>query len=166
MRVLHTVEFDMAHREHDAVGRDRQLHGHRWMVKVAIVGDVGRDGRVVDHGAVDLILDAFVGRFDHRTMLFHLDPLFLYLADPDALDACNLDRDIDLDAKSMGIDGMMFDPTVENVTQYFANILADQDIGVHEVIVSDGIMHATTVPQSKCPECGRRGAHKSGCVNR
>lgn len=184
MKVVSRVEFEMAHRLHLHEGPKRQVHGHHYIVDVTIDGDVKRagpeSGTVIDRDALGLVLAQFVQRFDHRTMLYFEDPLFLYLNEP-ALHA----RWADLSADShgprvdeWGIDGMQFIPTVENITQYFANILADQDIGVCEIAVHETpVSSAVAEPQPKCDGviayrkygegsdivCGVRGWHKPGC---
>lgn len=167
MKATERIEFDAAHRI-----PGRTLHGHRFTVDVSIVGDVRSDGMVIDPLKVRLVLASFVGRFDQRTLLHFQDPLFLFLTDDDARETFNrsegrLNVDAVAGADEWGIDGMLFIPTVENMAQYFANILADQDIGVYDVTVREsGATGAVAEPQPKCSECGSRGTHPASCSRR
>lgn len=130
MRITRKVEFDMAHRLPDHEGKCRRLHGHRYVVEVAVEGDVLQsgpsNGMVIDFTDVDAMLDAFVKRFDHFTMLYAHDPLFLAMQD----------AGIDTGAQSeYGVLGMLFVPTAENLAQYFLDTLVRQEFGACEVTV-------------------------------
>lgn len=143
MRITRRVEFDMAHRLPDHEGKCFRLHGHRYVVDVSVEGDVrqsgSENGMVIDFAALDLILERFVKRFDHMTMLYSQDPLYLFITNGAAVQAAK-DADafpdgMTVDADAFGILGSLFVPTAENLAQYFFNMLTHQDIGVTEVTV-------------------------------
>lgn len=73
------VTFEAAHRlpEHD--GGCRRLHGHSYAVEVTVGGPLHQDGpqhgMVLDFSRIDLALGRIMGDWDHRTMLWTLDPL-------------------------------------------------------------------------------------------
>lgn len=63
------AHFDAAHLLRDYEGKCARLHGHRYVVEVALrTEDVGSKGMACDFGDLKGFLKELVGRFDHRNM--------------------------------------------------------------------------------------------------
>lgn len=136
MEIRRSVEFDMAHRLPNHDGKCRRLHGHRYKVEVVIEGDhttnppgTSDEGMVLDFSAVDRVLDIFVKRFDHFTILHFNDPLFLLIGN--AVDMTETSElDVDNNGNVYGVLGVAFVPTAERLAQHFFDMLWQQEIGV------------------------------------
>ena len=46
-----------------------RLHGHSYILRLRLEGDIGEDGMVMDFVVLKKKLKAFVDEFDHRTIL-------------------------------------------------------------------------------------------------
>lgn len=84
VQIVRRLEFDAGHRVLNHEGKCRNLHGHRYVVDVAL-SSLGLDdlGRVVDFGVVKQVLGKWIDdELDHNMILNPGDPL-LCLDDPD-----------------------------------------------------------------------------------
>lgn len=60
-------QFDAAHTL-DRSDSSRRVHGHTYFAEVAIFGEPGRDGMVMDLSHLDTMLQVIRGRLDHRLL--------------------------------------------------------------------------------------------------
>lgn len=68
-QVIVAAHFDAAHYLPGYPGPCARLHGHRWRVEAAVVGDEpGEDGMVVDFMVLKRLLGEVVERMDHRCL--------------------------------------------------------------------------------------------------
>ena len=87
----------MAHRLFSQPGtKCFQLHGHSWWVELELTGAVRDDGMIVNFDTVKSVWRKYLDEtFDHHTVVSDADPLM----------GCNIE----------GVQGLPFDPTVENM---------------------------------------------------
>jgi len=144
MKITRRCTFDAAHRLPSHEGKCRRLHGHHYVVDVTIEGPISPptaasdEGMVMDFSAIDVILDQFVRRFDHQTLLYFNDPLFIVLQMDEVRELFSTDvqeRELADGNQPFGILGMEFVPTAECLAQYFLDMLTEQHVGVTEVTV-------------------------------
>ncbi len=65
--VTKDMDFDAAHFLPNYVGKCHELHGHRWVVQVAVRGPVDEEsGMVVDFSWLKKALGSILERFDHH----------------------------------------------------------------------------------------------------
>ena len=63
------AHYDAAHLLRDYEGKCARLHGHRYVVEVALQSaDVGSNGMACDFGDLKRHLKELVGRFDHQNL--------------------------------------------------------------------------------------------------
>jgi 6-pyruvoyltetrahydropterin/6-carboxytetrahydropterin synthase len=63
---------DSAHRIFEHSKKCAFLHGHSYKIKVRLEGNLGKDGILVDFGALK---EKIHGLLDHKTILYEKDPL-------------------------------------------------------------------------------------------
>jgi len=69
MIVSKKISFDAAHYLPDYPGKCRNMHGHRWTVEVAVLGDVSiKNGMVVDFTHLGKFLKLVEGILDHKVI--------------------------------------------------------------------------------------------------
>lgn len=65
-----TYHFDSAHLIRGHEGKCRNLHGHRWVVEVAISGkELDETGMLADFGIIKRILKEKLDGLDHRNLI-------------------------------------------------------------------------------------------------
>jgi 6-pyruvoyltetrahydropterin/6-carboxytetrahydropterin synthase len=143
MEIARRTTFDAAHRLPHHNGKCRKLHGHHYVVEARVVGDVqpadGRSegGMVVDFSAIDAALDATVRCYDHQTLLYHQDPLYVAIMQPSTLNLAEVAGAADDVQRPFpfGIIPLSFVPTAENLAANFLTALKGAALGVNEVTV-------------------------------
>jgi 6-pyruvoyltetrahydropterin/6-carboxytetrahydropterin synthase len=58
--------FSGAHRLRAYKGKCENLHGHNWKVELAVRGEAGTDGLVMDFGVLKDLLGKVLSNLDHR----------------------------------------------------------------------------------------------------
>lgn len=70
------VRTETAHRLMNHPGKCKNIHGHSYLWKVTIQGEVDNDGMVTDFGNLKAIMkEEIVNKFDHRLILSQYDSL-------------------------------------------------------------------------------------------
>ena len=77
-----TVEsgFDAAHRLLEDSGKCHNIHGHSYMVKVAVSGELDEKGMVIDFRELKQRLKSVLSVFDHSLLLNKEDPVLSVLS--------------------------------------------------------------------------------------
>jgi len=71
-----SVEFDSAHRLFPYEGKCSNIHGHRYKLEVAFVGDTSSNAMVIDFGVVkDGLKRIIEEKLDHKLILSIADPI-------------------------------------------------------------------------------------------
>ncbi len=106
-----THEIHCGHRVYGHGGKCRFLHGHQYVFKMECVADnnqLNELGMVIDFGDIKSKLCQWLeDNFDHRFLIWKDDPL--------ALELKELDPSVVI---------VPFNPTAENIAEYFVNIVA------------------------------------------
>lgn len=68
MIVAKRASFDAAHYLPKYEGKCKNLHGHHWVVELAVKGPVQESGMVVDFTLLKEFLDSIVEKFDHHLL--------------------------------------------------------------------------------------------------
>ena len=114
IRINHNCE--MAHRLFTTPGRCQAIHGHSWMVELALSGPVDHTGKLagIEYGELKKAFRGHLDReYDHRVLLFEGDPWAGALRV--GSDLTYQDRDLP------GLQRFPCDPTTEN----FARIIGE-----------------------------------------
>lgn len=80
MKITKRIEFDAGHRIPSHNSKCRNVHGHRYVLEVTLVGDVNPvrgesdDGMVLDFGDIKkIILDIISDKWDHAFLVYEGD---------------------------------------------------------------------------------------------
>lgn len=74
--IMRRFEFDYGHRVLGHEGKCKYLHGHRGIAEIYIQADLDSIGRVIDFGAVKLLVGTWIDdNLDHNILLNSEDPL-------------------------------------------------------------------------------------------
>lgn len=117
IRVTRNFEFDMAHALYGYDGLCRNIHGHTYKLSVTVRGEPSSDiasptmGMLIDFGSLKkIITDGIVNVFDHSLIVNRSE---------------HLDRQQLLQNEMFKRAHLVdFQPTVENLTIYFAHVIA------------------------------------------
>lgn len=84
MKITRRLEFDYGHRVLNHESKCANLHGHRGVVEVTIQApELDAIGRVVDFGAVKVLVGTWIdSNWDHNMLLHKDDPLISGLRQP------------------------------------------------------------------------------------
>ena len=113
MIITKEIEIDMGHRIPNHKSVCKNLHGHRYKIKVGIEVEVkttkgkSDEGMIIDFGDIKKALMMLDKKFDHRFMMYKKDPL----------------AKIFKSLPNQEIIFVDFIPTVENISKYFFNLL-------------------------------------------
>jgi len=109
IKVNHHLQ--MGHRLHRPEGKCQNLHGHTWLVTLALEGDTDSDGKVYDYGELKRRWRGWLDEeFDHRMVLDTHDPL---------IERYGHGSSKQYDFILPGLKTVPFNPTVENLAAYF-----------------------------------------------
>lgn len=123
--VTKRYEWDMGHRLPSHNGKCRRLHGHRYVAEIDVTGDVqARSGMVIDFYLFKTILDDTIGQWDHKTMLFHTDPMWHSLV-----------AIAHTEPENYGCFPVPFIPTAENIAREIMRMLSTRNWKVTRVRV-------------------------------
>lgn len=64
-----------------------RLHGHSYILRLRVTGDIGADGMVMDFVVLKKKLKAFAEMFDHKTILAGVSPDVKLTVDGDSVEA-------------------------------------------------------------------------------
>jgi len=105
-------DFSAGHRVTNHEGKCKNLHGHNYRLHFTCVSEKGLDdvGRVIDFSEIKKRLCTWIERnWDHRFLIWMEDPLKSKL--------------VELDNTVVWTD---FNPTAENMAEYFVEVLGPQ----------------------------------------
>lgn len=68
MIVAKRISFDAAHYLPKHEGKCKRMHGHHWVVELAVEGPVGKCGMVTDFSLLIGFLDWIIQDFDHKLL--------------------------------------------------------------------------------------------------
>ena len=120
------ASFDSAHFLADYNGKCRNIHGHRWNIKVDICGSMLEEdgclrGMLMDFGDMKKVLKAMADYFDHA-----------FIIEKNSLRPQTLQALKEEDFRIVEVD---FRPTAENFAKYFFDELKCKNLPVKQVIV-------------------------------
>lgn len=110
IKVRHHLQ--MGHRLWMPRGKCNNLHGHTWKVLLTVEGEQDRSGMLLEYGALKTAWRTWLDEeFDHRMVLDSHDPLLEHLG---------YGRSDQYEPIYPGLKTVNFNPTVENLSKYFA----------------------------------------------
>jgi len=112
--VSKTFTFEAGHRLSNYAGKCRRLHGHSYILRLTVEGDLNDIGMVIDFGELKRFFNEIVdSKFDHRLILMGYDPFNKALSKA-------LPKDDD------SICWVDYNPTAENMVTDIFNMLKDE----------------------------------------
>jgi 6-pyruvoyltetrahydropterin/6-carboxytetrahydropterin synthase len=106
----------MGHRVYGHESKCSNLHGHNYKFVIHAIAKEGLDsvGRVVDFSEIKSVLCEWLEfNWDHKTLLYHIDPLSQTLSYLQAQDS----------GSGLNIVDVVFNPTAENIAYHFLNFV-------------------------------------------
>jgi 6-pyruvoyltetrahydropterin/6-carboxytetrahydropterin synthase len=135
------AHFDAAHFLAGYAGKCKNIHGHRWVIEVNVVGDIIKNGEkrgmVVDFGDLKLLLGRLVDDFDH-TLIYEKNSLSEGLRS-------------ELERQAFALKEVDFRPTAECFAAYFYSQLSVA-FSEPQYQVSQNGAHISSVTVYETPE--------------
>lgn len=117
--VFKEVEFDAGHRVPNHKSKCRNLHGHRYRIRVGVLGDIQEtegqtdQGMVIDFGDLKTAMMRVHDKYDHKTVLYEGDEKLKWITN----------------AEQFGIIKVPWIPTAENFAVSIFQDMVNANIG-------------------------------------